>query len=90
MEGLKGDFVDLWVVSHSCGCMQRMRKRNNFQLQCLCVRLFFADLTVLDAFTMYCVISQQNDTMLSLLGIMLDMFAILLLSLACRIFFFFI
>lgn len=38
---------------------------------------------------MYCVISQQNDTMLSLLGIMLDMFAILLLSLACRIFFFF-
>lgn len=92
MEGLKGDFVDLWVVSHSCGCMQMSHEERETIFSCSVYAsdCFFADLTVLDAFTMYCVISQQNDTMLSLLGIMLDMFAILLLSLACRIFFFFI
>lgn len=70
-----------------CKCC--MKKEKQFSAAVFMRQTFFADLTVLDAFTMYCVISQQNDTMLSLLGIMLDMFALLLLSLACRIFFFF-
>lgn len=65
-----------------------MKKEKQFSAAVFMRQTFFADLTVLDAFTMYCVISQQNDTMLSLLGIMLDMFALLLLSLACKIFFF--
>lgn len=34
MEGLKGDFVDLWVVSHSCGCMQMSHEERETIFSC--------------------------------------------------------